>query len=89
MSAPASFVCTECKTVCRFAAPENSWMLWMGWVMAILSLFGPPLVFLLPFGVILIVMAYRQRKPTCSACKSRSMIPVDTPRGAELTGSGR
>lgn len=79
------FVCTNCRTVRTFTKPENAWMLWMGWVMIVLSIFGPPLVFLLPPGVVLVVMAYRQRKPTCVACKSRNLIPTSTPMGGELT----
>ena len=52
--------------------------------MIVLGLFGPPLVFLWPPGLVLVIMGYRQRKPTCSACKSRNLIPANTPAGREL-----
>lgn len=89
MNESEQFVCTNCKTQCQFVAPENSWMIWMGWVMIGLSLFGPPLVFLLPFGLPLVVIGYRQRKPTCAECKCRNLIPTSTPRGTELTRSDK
>ena len=84
MEPPQEFICTNCKTACTFAKPDNAWMLWMGWIMIGLGMFGPPLVFLWPPGLVLVIMAYRQRKPTCAACKSRNLIPTNTPLGAEL-----
>jgi hypothetical protein len=60
-------------------------MLWMGWIMIVLGLYGPPLVVLWPPGLILVIAAYRQRKPTCGACKGRKLIPTSTPQGQELT----
>lgn len=86
MEQAPQFVCTACKTITTFTRPNNSWMLWMGSVMVVLGLFGPPLVFLWPPGLVLVIMAYRQRKPTCPACRSRRLIPVNTPLGRELTG---
>jgi hypothetical protein len=84
MEQPQEFVCTTCKTGCIFIKPENGWMLWMGWIMIVLGLSGPPFVFLWPPGLVLVIMAYRQRKPTCEACKSRQLVPANTPLGQQL-----
>jgi len=78
------FVCVRCHTTRTFDKPENGWMLWMGWTMILLGLWGPPLVFLWPPGLVLVIMAYRQRKPSCRSCHSRDLIPIDTPAGREL-----
>jgi len=43
-----SYICSRCKTQLDFVPPDNGWMLWMGWIMIALGLFGPPLVFLWP-----------------------------------------
>ena len=79
------FVCTNCRTACQFTKPNNAWMLWMGWIMIGLGLFGQPLIFLWPPGLILVIVAYRQRKPTCAVCRSRNLIPTISPGGQELT----
>ena len=78
------YICKNCKTTCWFTKPNNGWILWMGWIMIPLGCWGPPLVFLWPPGLILVIMGYRQRKPTCASCKSRKLIPTSTPMGAEL-----
>ncbi len=78
-------ICKDCGTPSTFVKPDNGWMLWMGWVMIACVIFGPPIAVLWLPGLILVIMAYRQRKPICSACKSRNLIPSNTPAGRELS----
>ena len=84
MNETQEYICTNCETTCYFTKPDNGWMLWMGWIMIVLGLYGPPLVFLWPPGLILVIMAYRQRKPTCTACGNRTLVPTNAPTGARL-----
>jgi len=84
-----SYICCRCKTQTGFSRPDNAWMLWMGWIMIVLGLFGPPLVFLWPPGAILVFIAYRQRKPTCPGCQFRDLIPLDSPGGRQMADSVR
>lgn len=84
MQDPEKYICTECGSHQMFAVPENAWMIWMGGIMIACMVIGLPFSVLWVPGLILVIMAYRQRKPTCSACKGRRMIPANTPRGQEL-----
>jgi|GEM_PF-6372488 len=80
-------ICTDCKTQFFWEKPQNGKAKGMGWGMVALGLFATPLAPLWIPGAIIAVNAHMKGKPKCPACKSKKIIPIDSPRGQELTGT--
>jgi hypothetical protein len=63
-------------------------MIIFAWVLVGLGLLvGPGAAVLWPVGVTLLIINYKKRRPKCTACKSKLIIPLDTPAGQEIVRS--
>lgn len=82
---PPTHICKTCMTSFRHEEIDNEWMLWLGWAMIGCGLLFLTLAVLWIPGIVLLVWAYRMRKPKCPGCQSKkSLLLADSPAGQML-----
>lgn len=87
MPLPDTHVCTACRTRFPWEKPRNGKAKVFGWVLIVLGVVAVPLAPLWVPGVIILVHAHLSGKAKCPTCKSKAIIPIESPRGQELAAS--
>jgi len=86
MPIPDSHVCRVCKTAFAFVRPATGLGKAFGWGLVGLGLIATPLAPLLIPGVVIAVVSHRRDRARCTACRSKDVVPLETPEGQALTG---
>ncbi len=80
--------CSDCHAILALPAPPDK-TLWyiVGTMLICMGVMGAVIVPLVglawPVGVAIIIIA-KTRMPRCPKCRSKVLIPVDSPRGKEI-----